>query len=264
MTPLGFVLLTHQRPHQTERLVRRLNALFGEPPIVCHHDFGQCDLDVGRFPGNVRFVRPHLATAWGRHSLVEATLAGLRLLAESADAPEWVTLLSGADYPVAPASVILSDLAAAGVDAFLEAEIVGAEKADNPWHAEYARRYLHSGPYLPFSDAFRVYSGSQWFTINRRCVRRVLDWYDREVAAGISHRDVPITDESYFLCILCNDPAVAYVCDNKRYVDWSSGNPKVLDRGDLVSLLASGCHFARKLDLDNNPDLFDALDEAIG
>ena len=35
---LGFVLLTHDRPQQAARLVKRLNAMFGFPPIAWHHD----------------------------------------------------------------------------------------------------------------------------------------------------------------------------------------------------------------------------------
>jgi len=62
---IGFAVLSHNEPEQVLRLVRGLNAMFGAPPIVCHHDFGKCSLDETVFPSNVRFVHPHFVTRWG-------------------------------------------------------------------------------------------------------------------------------------------------------------------------------------------------------
>ena len=290
MNPLGFVLLTHARPHQTLRLVRRLNAMYGEPPVVIHHDFGKSDPDAARFPGNVRFVRPHVPTEWGRFSLVEATLAGIRLLFSGPDAPEWFTLLSGADYPCAPAPAVLADLEKSGADAFLQHHPV--EPADPFCQKEPARlrRYLHhefnvyyinrrlrfswrpvrlprwlSRPFLPFSSRFRCYAGWQWFSANREAVRAVLDFHDTRPALARHYRKVWCADESYFHCILCNDPSLHIVNDNKRYTEWRDGDPhpRTLSLADVAKALASGCHFARKFDADRDADALDALDQGV-
>jgi hypothetical protein len=109
---IGIVLITHQKPDQIIRLVTRLNSMFGEPAIVCHHDFSKCALPLSAFPGNVSFVRPHLPTRWGDFSLVEATVRALQQMYLAPAAPDWVVLLSGADYPIKPAAKILHDLSA--------------------------------------------------------------------------------------------------------------------------------------------------------
>ncbi len=285
------MLLTHNKPDQVRRLVHRLNALYGNPPIVCHHDFGKCDLDPAGFPANVHFVRPHVPTEWGRFSLVEATLAGIRQLAALANAPEWFTLLSGVDYPCAPAATVLADLETAAADAFVQHHAVDP---DDPFcRLQPARlgRYLHhefnvyylnrrlrpswrpirlprwlSRPFLPFARRFRCFAGWQWFTANRKAVRAILDFHDTRPELARHYRKQWCTDESYFHCILGNDPTVRLVNDNKRYTDWMTGepHPRTLGLADVPRVLGSGCHFARKFDADRDPDALDALDRALG
>ena len=74
---VGFVILSHQAGGQLLRLTRRLAAEYNNPPIVCHHDFGQAPLDISAFGDRVRFVRPHLATSWGKLSVVHAVLSAI-------------------------------------------------------------------------------------------------------------------------------------------------------------------------------------------
>lgn len=123
---IGFVLLSHQNPQQLARLVRTLNRLYGDPPIACHHDTSQSPLDLRDFPGNVSFVTPSVRTGWGKWSVVEATLAALRLLYDKAD-PDWFALLSAADYPIASAEHVRAELAASRADALLDYRDAGAD-----------------------------------------------------------------------------------------------------------------------------------------
>ena len=292
MKPLGFVLLTHNKPHQTLRLVRRLNEMYGEPPIVIHHDFGKCDVDAALFPGDVRFVRPHIPTEWGRMSAVHAILAGVRHLMDRPDAPEWCTLLSGADYPAARADAVLADLASCGADAFLHHFPVDPNRPRDAWGRTCVERYLHhqfniyyinrkcrlswrpirlpvalSRPFLPFSRAFRCCAGWLWFTANHKAVRALLDGHESPRPAPARHyAKMWCVDESYFHCILCNDSSVKLVNDNKRYTEWRLGDPhpKALGLADVPAVLASAAaDFARKFDLDRDADALDALDAAL-
>lgn len=116
----GFVILSHKSPGQLLRLCETLNHLHDTPPIACHHDFSQAELDQKLFPSNVHFVENWVTTGWGKWSLVEATLRGLHLLYSVAD-PDYFVLLSGADYPIAKASKIYADLEKSGADAFIDA-----------------------------------------------------------------------------------------------------------------------------------------------
>ncbi|HET9629293.1 MAG TPA: beta-1,6-N-acetylglucosaminyltransferase [Novosphingobium sp.] len=125
---IGFVVLSHNQPQQVARLVRTLSRLYDAPPIACHHDTSQSPIDPGLFPSNARFVAPTIRTGWGKWSIVEAGLAGLRLLYDKAD-PDWFFLLSGADYPIAPASRVRTELAQATVQALIDYRHPGSDAA---------------------------------------------------------------------------------------------------------------------------------------
>jgi hypothetical protein len=260
--PLGFIVLSHTAPRQIERLLRRLHFLFDAPPVVCHHDFGQRPWDTSGLPSNIRFVLPHLATGWGEFSLVEATLAALRLLFGRSDAPDWFALLSGADYPVAPAATLLADLRTTAADAFMDFELIDPDCPARDWQRTCARRYLERGSPSPFTRRFRLFAGSQWFTANRRCAEHLLDWLASNESYSLYYRNVDIPDESYFQSALCNEPSLRIAQGNRRYIDWKRGPtvPRILDVSDLAPILASRAHFARKCDLEKEPGLYDILD----
>ena len=116
---IGFAVLSHSEPDQVLRLIRGLNAMLGDPPIVCHHDFGKCSLDETLFPGNVRFVHPHFATRWGHINVPLAALRAFSLLREQAQ-PDWFVLLSGSDYPVRPADAMIGELSHSNFDVYLD------------------------------------------------------------------------------------------------------------------------------------------------
>ncbi len=287
---LGFVILTHEKPPQILRLINRLVAMFGETPIVCHHDFSKCDLDLGLFPRNVSFVRPHIVTYRAGWSLVTATIAGLRALYDRKDAPEWFTLLSGADYPIKPAEVILGELQESSYDAFLEYGLIDPESAKNDHEKRcvwrYFRRHVQLPGFaqrfmpfsenralpawfpmapIPFSSQFRCYAGSQFFTANRKSAQYILEWHSRgnALAKHYERSRVPVPDKSYFLCGLCNEPGLRILNDNRRYIIWRPGigHPKTLTMADLPLLLKSPAHFARKFDL--NDPVLDEIDKVI-
>jgi hypothetical protein len=116
---IGFAVLSHNEPEQLLHLVTALNAMFGDPPIVCHHDFGKCFLDEALFPGNAHFVHPHFATGWGEINLPLAVLTAFSLLQQHAQ-PDWFVLLSGSDYPVRQAHAIRTELSNSAYDVYLD------------------------------------------------------------------------------------------------------------------------------------------------
>ena len=116
---IGFAVLSHNEPEQLLRLIRSLNAMFADPPIVCHHDFSKCSLDEAVFPSNVRFVRPHFVTSWGHVNVPLAALSAFGLLRAYAQ-PDWFVLLSGSDYPVRQADAIITELSNSDYDVYLD------------------------------------------------------------------------------------------------------------------------------------------------
>jgi len=287
---VGFVVLSNRNPHQVTRLLNRLGSMFENPPVACHHDFGQSDLDTRQFPPSVRFVQDHIATRRADFSLVAATLAALRLLYDGGDGPDWFVVLSGADYPIKPASRILEDLNASPCDALIHHEPIHAAGWQRPWQRECADRYLRfqttvphitrrgrltkrrihlpfawCRPFVPFSNAFLCYAGSQWFSARRKCAQYILKAHSMQARLLRHYSRCHVPDESYFQSMLANESAFELSQDCKRYIDWTGGgnSPKLLGMEDLPSLLASSAHFARKFDVNHDSRVLDVLDDVV-
>jgi hypothetical protein len=290
----GFVLLTHAKPRQIQRLIFRLNSMFDHPPIVCHHDFSQCELPVDTFPANVSFVRPHLATEWARFSVVEATVLALRQMYQAPASPDWFVLLSGADYPIKPAAQIRRDLGEGSCDAYIHHELIAANRFERDWQRSCHQRYcvkkftypslttrlrptrrslilrhpLLATSFVPFSEAFRCFAGSQWFSANRRAAEFIVEYHATRRALAAHYRELMFPEESYFQCILANAPHLKLQNCNLRYIapaDSPVGgpHPKTLVLDDLPKLIASPAHFARKFDIDLDAQVLDALDATV-
>lgn len=314
--PIGFVLVTYKNPEQLLRLVLALNRLYHDPPIAIHHDFGQCDPLAHRFPANVAFVRPHVATGWGTFGVAEGTVRALEILygqadvqanaarptADPASGPAWVTLLSGCDYPLQPAAVVLADLERGGYDAHIDHTRIRADAPSGSWQRLCVDRYLRTqlqvpwperpgglrrwrwrrrplhlrqpllaAPFLPWTSRFHCYAGSQWFSASRRAARMIIRRHrdpDDRLSQGLRrfYQHVQVVDESYFHTLLANSPGLRLNPQTWRYIDWGSHNqphPNTLTAADLPAALASGCHFARKFCATSEPAALDQLDRHL-
>lgn len=291
MPPLiGFVVLSHNKPLQLRRLADRLARMFPDAPIVCHHDFSQCAIDPADVPDGVAFVDPHVRTSWGDFSLVEAAIRGLRVMHSRADAPEWVFLLSGSDYPIKPAREIRRVLQNSPYDAYVRHELIRSDVLSRSWLRKCNYRYrtlrvrlpVPSGMtsvrwkdyefhgswtrhFLPFSRRFECYAGSQWFTANRRAVRYLLSQHRRRPLLAAHYRINSFADESYVQTILANAGHLRIHNSHLRYIDFPEEDvhPRLLTSEDLPTLLASDALFARKFDMDADAAVLDALDSHV-
>ncbi len=119
---------------------------------------------------------------------------------------------------------------------------------------------------LPFGPGFPCYAGLQWHALSRACVEYLAE-FRRTAPAVIDHyRQTILPDESLFQTALVNSGRFRLVDDDRRYYDFTGsrdGHPRTLTVADLPRITGGGYHFARKLDLRRDPELFDRLDEAI-
>jgi hypothetical protein len=287
---IGFVLLTHEKPRQVVRLVNRLNEMFDEPPIVCHHDFSKCDFSGFALPRNLSFVRPYLETRWAEFSVVEGAIRAMRQLYGDGQGPDWFVMLSGADYPIRPAEAILRDLDTGSFDAHIEMVPIAREGWATVWEEVCYKRYKTLAIRIPHAlrrlglareivrlkhpavtrllipvwNELRCFAGSQWFSGNARPAAAILDFHDARPQLARHYSRLMFPEESYFQTILANTPDMSLNDNNWRYADWSAeqAHPKTLTREDLPRLHESGAHFARKFDPDVDASVLDRLDEA--
>ncbi len=293
-------MLSFNQPEQTIHLCRRLTELFGNPTIALHHDFGKCDLDRSQLPSNVRLVEPWFKTGWGVYGVVEANLAALRLLYETAD-PDWCVFLSTTDYPVKSPGRILRELRDTTFNAFLDTRELRATRtpasharevarafADPAWvevaynryvatdlnpdrltwrfpalhHPRLLRGALAERLFTPFTPTFRPFGGDAWYTLNRKAARVLADDNDQLARLRRHYLKRRLPEESIYQTILCNRRDLRIYPSNLRYADWSQGGsgPKTLGFADIPAMLQSPAHFARKFPFD--PELFAAVDAA--
>lgn len=263
MPRIGFAILSHSEPQQLYRLVTTLNAMFGHPPVVCHHDFSKCSLDEAAFASNIRFVHPHFVTRWGHITLPLAALKALSVL-RSHEQPDWFVLLSGSDYPVRPAKDILADLSSSAYDVYLDnrpilyrdippGQTAAAGFGRPEWIPKAYDRYCAFRVPVPLPSMKLLFSGTLPFQRKHIRIRhpdliRLLQrnppvrifagdfWFEanrnavnRLLDDGSVSRLVryfsrrPIPEESFIQTALCNQPDLRISSDNKRYEDWTNG-----------------------------------------
>jgi hypothetical protein len=117
-----------------------------------------------------------------------------------------------------------------------------------------------------FGPGFHCYGGSFFCTLRAECARYIRDYARANPDAVAFFRTVLAPEEAFLHSVLVNSGRFSLTLDYKRYIDWTGcthTHPRTLGIEDLDKLLASEAHWARKLDLDKNPELFDILDQRI-
>ena len=115
----------------------------------------------------------------------------------------------------------------------------------------------------------RFYKGSLWWTLRRRAVERVVAFADERPRVLRHYRRIGLAPlESFVATALMNGSAeLDLVTDDcRRFIRWgdpASGHPDALTAADAPALLASGSHFARKIDGRRDPVLLDMLEAAV-
>lgn len=293
-----YVILSHRLPRQVLRLAETLRAGSPGAPLVIHHDPRGEPLDMPALLGlgGIQPVQPARPVAWGWASQLDALLRSLRWALLYTDF-DWLVVLSGQDYPVRPLRDIEADLAATAFDGFIQDDVVPAPGFLQRDIGEFASRYHfrhHPLPRLgnrarravtaarplltvrrmpwgtllghrtptPFTAARPCRRGQDWLTLSRRCVQALDDAVREEPRLLAHYRHVPMPTESLPHTVLHARRDLRLSTDPRRFSAWEAGapHPRLLTIEDLDAILASGTDFARKLDLEVGPDLFDALD----
>ena len=261
---VGFVILSHQAGGQLLRLTQQLATEYDNPPIVCHHDFGQAPLDTSAFGDRVRFVRPHVATSWGKLSVVHAVLSAIDLLYED-EGPDWFFHLSAQDYPAMRGSRVREELFETDCDAFMDirslhlpdeaaATLVSEDNPATAFNSSESNRALKRRFYLsrqwwlpivrfrprlrmgritfrpkreaktPYGPDFRCFYGDFWFAGNRRVGKILVNRTALHLRLQDHLRGRTFPEESYFQTILANETGLRICRDNRRFAIWEGGS----------------------------------------
>lgn len=275
------VVLSHRNPAQVARLVAQLGT--GTDTVVAvHHDPSGEPLQL-RQSSSLVLVPDPVPCPWGKLARTEAIRRSLVWLTANVPTLSWALIISGQDYPIRTMASIEAELASAQCDAFIRHFRLDGDPADDvhPWQTATRRRYLYRRrlpgsarsvelPWPrrnPFGDEFGLYAGEQWIDLSAKAVHKMLDTPLREPLLRYLQR-APLPDEAAVVTLaLSGEPELDVVNDRRRYIRWPRGgawHPAVLEPADLPDMRASTGFFARKVNPEAWPEVYDVLDELAG
>ena len=301
LVSVAYVVTSYHYPEQVLRLARTLRAGSPDAPLLIHHDDRQSQLDVAALTGlgDLQLVRPPTAVAWGWTSHLDMLLRCFAWALTRVPF-DWLTVLSGQDYPIRPLAEIERDLLDSPYDGYVEGIEVHPPRWTRDELDEFSRRYFYRhrsirnpGPVLrraiaamrpallvrdmpwgvvlgrrcatPFSPALPCRRGADWLSLSRRAVEVVVSAAKRKPELMRHYRRTIVPTESFPHTVLHAEPALRLSSDTRRFTLWPSrsAHPALLRVGDLDRILSSGADFARKFDLTIDPIVMDELDHVV-
>jgi hypothetical protein len=254
---------THRDPEQVTRLVRVLLA--GSPDAVVHisHDQRGPALDIETLHRLGDVVITPAAGGYADFSHVDRHMEAIEWVLDHRPDVEWLTNLTGQDYPIMPIADIERELLSSDVDAFLEFHPGFGEGARWPAHRVRSRYYfrhrrlapltpkwrdrLHPLQALnfaqplvrfhvaygvmvgvrarsPFSPTFRVYGGSAFMSLRRPTLEYLRTFFADNPDIVDYFRHTLSPVEAIFPTILGNSGKFRLVDDSKRYFDFRASS----------------------------------------
>ena len=273
---LGFIILAHNQPESIRRLVDILAT--GGHRVVIHFDSSatKADLDaVGKIaaerPGQISLISKEHCV-WGEWSLVEAVLHALREFEKMPAPPDYIHLMSGADFPIRPITDFMEFLRRNPDLDFIEccdisqkAWVKGGLGKERfrfyfPFNFRTHRksfdrmvrwqRKLRIRRKLPLD--LHPHMGSQWWTLRWSTCKKVLDFTKAHPEVPRYFKSTWIPDESYFQTVIAKLVPRKQIADLQLMFHQltSAGRPYVF-YNDHLSILRKLPHFfARKISPD--------------
>ncbi len=210
---------------------------------------------------NVFVLSTSVNVNWSGFSQVQATLLAFKYIEQSQREYDFISLLSGQDYPLKSPEKILAFLNRNKHKSFIEYEDIG----QYAWRLkkynflnehpktrtllfkiirkiniilqrflQINRRYNHENPY----------KGSQWFTINNEAFKFILQQVN-ETNLITKYRYTSCADEHFFQNILLNSSLKKSIINNNlRYIVWKDGesSPKTYNLSGVNLIAKSSVH----------------------
>ncbi|KAL5761105.1 hypothetical protein ACOSP7_019605 [Xanthoceras sorbifolium] len=126
---------------------------------------------------------------------------------------------------------------------------------------------FHATEKRPTPDAFKVFTGSQWFVLSRSFLEFcVFGWDNLPRTLLMYFNNVMLSQEGYFHSVICNVPEFKNTTVNSdlRYMIWDSPpkmEPHFLNVSDYDQMVQSGAVFARQFAMDD--PVLNVVDEKI-
>ncbi len=180
MTTVAYHLETHRNPRQVERLVRTLFRWAPDAVVVINHDERSAPLDVPALT-KLGAVVHHAPGGYSDMSHARRWLHTVDWLMDEGVEFDWLSNLSGQDYPLRPLGQIHAELGASTAHAYLEMFEV-FDPSSTPWGlARGNTRYN-----FQHRRMCRLNQGQMTLLRPLQVVNRLQPWFRMTTATGLT------------------------------------------------------------------------------
>lgn len=274
------LIMAHKDPLQIERLLKKFNHPSFDFYIHLDKKINKKRFGFLEDLDRVHFIQKRIKVRWASFSFVKAILSSFQEIFSTGIDYDFVSVMSGQDYPIKPISTIHSILEDNIGKNFICFEEHGewwshAITRINKYHftnfgfkGRYRLQFLINAllPKRKFPLPYKLYGGprAMCMTLTMECAKYVTEF----IASDKKLRKFAIftwgPDEFIIPTLIMNSPFRDSVINNNfYYIDWSKGgsNPKTLTTADYEVLKKTDKLLARKFDIAEDAVILDMLDK---
>jgi hypothetical protein len=277
----AILIVTYTSAAQTKRMIQQLNN--GEFDFYIHLD-KKIDMETHRalfdMP-NVYFVDHRIDIKWAGYSTVEGILSGIRHITATGIKYDFISLISGQDYPIKSAGYISDFLRRNKGKEFIffrdfDTEWAEAKGRIDRYHftdMSFKGRYTVERivnlllPKRKFPLDIKLLGAETFWTLSQECAEYVTHFIDANPRLSRFLKFAWGSDEFIFQSIIMNSPFRDRVVNNHyRYINWPpvGARPNIFVAADFERIMAADSLFARKFDIRTDEKIFDLLDKTNG
>lgn len=281
---IAFIITAYNKSEQLTRLINCLGNKAGFENIFVHIDrkAQYPEHEILLKTNNLTNISRKYSVYWGGDSQLLSILSLIENAVNKQDY-DFMVLLSGQDLPVVSYNDMMAFFTKYQGHSFITSYKLpieswnykhGMGRVQWYWFMDHIKRLrgIHRfhvwSHYLferfnivkPATRGIEFYGGSDWWMLPGEVADYCLNEFhtNRKLRKSFEFSFIP--SEMFFQTVIGNSKYRQSVTNNNhRFIPWSSdnkGHPDVITNEHKKAIEESGCLFARKFDLDSDPDIF--------
>lgn len=277
---VAHLIITYTNPFQTERMIQQMQHPDFDFYIHVDAKFPLASHDNLKKYSNVYFIQNRVDVQWAAYSTIQAEFNGLQEILDSARNYDFISLMSGQDYPIKTPAQMQAFFEARKGKLLLKYRAFSGEWEEgmqrvNKYHLTdfrfrgqfFLERLINT--FIKRTNqpiGMKFYGSSMFWAISPEAAEYVLQTVDRDPKMRRFFKYSWAPDEFLFQTILLNSSfAEQVVNENCHYYKHppNTPSPKTFDLSDFPDIITSDRLYARKFDLKKAPELLDKIDDYL-
>jgi Core-2/I-Branching enzyme len=279
---IACIIMAHKEPHQIERFIKKFKSLPFDFYIHLDKKINREPFDYLLDIPQVYFIKKRIRVRWASYNFFHAEIQSFKEVLSGGTEYDFISVMSGQDYPIKPVSEIFQFLEKRPGKNFISYEDDGvwwsrAITRINKYHftnfgfrGRYRIQFLLNAllPVRKFPLPYSLYGGprAMCMTLSKDCAAYIVEFIESNKKLRNFLRFTWGADEFMIPTLIMNSKFKSTVVNNNfYYIDWSKAgaSPKTLGSEDFELLLASDKMLARKFDIQIDSTIFDLLDKGV-